>query len=223
MCMCLYAFLAKVWCRVGPLTICMLCMYIACVCVYMLSELNSMIGQGPMTGWGPLYDYLYVWYVVFGGLTKLCAYNFVYVFRDLRFKREGPDLIATHTPVFSAICDFGILTMIIVLFWNSSRCWIKGNEYFGHNKNKIFTHDFWDVTHANFLLLLVLTRRWYALLSEGNGSMLRIWVLKAPYSSLSPIRKLYKCSLSHSSMIYFMMLQVQPWHEHEGDGVIDCT
>ena len=43
-----------------------------------------------------------------GKLTKLRAYRFVYGFRYHRFGKEELGLIAVHTPMISAMNDFGI-------------------------------------------------------------------------------------------------------------------
>ena len=49
----------------------------------------------------------YVWYVVFGELTKLCAYDFHFWFQVLQFQMKKLGAIAVPTPVFSIIYDLG--------------------------------------------------------------------------------------------------------------------
>ena len=75
-----------------------------CVCMY--------IGRGPLFtdrsipgGAHYMFDMFGMWYS--GELTKLCAYSFVYCFGYYRFGKKGSNLIAAHTPMFSAMNEIG--------------------------------------------------------------------------------------------------------------------
>lgn len=86
---------------------------------------------------------MYVCYEVFSGSSlRFVLKVFSLCFRYFQLEREGPNLIAPHLPTFSALCDFGICSMIL-LHYDTLLIVLKFDEWMFLDELKM---KFWDVT-----------------------------------------------------------------------------